>query len=772
MSKRYFSIFSRILCAFIVLLVGLMTPESTQAATRIDIVGPAGSGLFGFQLTVLTNGNFVIHDPQYSPIDGPTRIGAVYLYDGDTLDLISTLTGTQANDEISSGGVYALPNGNFVVSNPGWKNGSVEAAGAVILCSGVTGCTGQISATNSLVGTQAGDLVGTGGVVPLVDGDYVVHSSMWINGTVDAAGAVTWCSGTTGCQGPVSVTNSIVGTETGQFGRSIDHVLALPNGSFVVRSPDWDNGTVANAGAVRWCNGLSPCTGPLNESNSLIGTHDQDLIGFAGGYDEFVILPNGNYVVSSPEWDDGPVADVGAVTWCSGTTGCVGPVTPFNSVVGTVGNDLVGWYGIKVLTNGNYVVWDTSLHNGALIYAGGVRLCSGGGGCVGAMTPANSLVGTHDYDGVGLVVPLTNGNYVVRSARWDGPIVPNVGAVTWCSGTSGCIGPVTETNSVVGSHGDDDYGDGGPYYLTNGNYVILYPYWDNGSIVDAGAARWCSGEGGCTGPITAANSLVGTTASEGVGMPGFTKLANGNYVLSERGTLWCSGTSGCTGAASSYPLRPDGQAYALSDGNYVVSNPTWTNGGAASAGAVTWCSGSTGCEAVTSTANSLVGSTASDGIGDQVTALPAGSYVVSSPYWDNGGITDSGAVTWCPGGGTCIGVVSPTNSLVGSLTDDHVGKDGVYILPDHGYVVISTDWDNGGMSDSGAVTWVNGQDESMVGPITAINSVLGETTGMGMSMDYVYDQRHLRLFVKHFFDNKVTLLQLPILKVYFPLLKR
>ena len=76
---------------------------------------------------------------------------------------------------------------------------------------------------------------------------------------------------------------------------------------------------------------------------------------------------------------------------------------------------------------------------------------------------------------------------------------------------------------------------------------------------------------------------------------------------------------------------------ALSNGNYVVSSPNWTNGAAADAGAVTWGSGTAGVSGPVSAANSLVGSTANDGVGgDGVTALSNGNYVVSSPNWNNG----------------------------------------------------------------------------------------------------------------------------------------
>ena len=41
-------------------------------------------------------------------------------------------------------------------------------------------------------------------------------------------------------------------------------------------------------------------------------------------------------------------------------------------------------------------------------------------------------------------------------------------------------------------------------------------------------------------------------------------------------------------------MSASGGVTALSNGNYVVSSPNWTNGAAANAGAVTWGSGTAG----------------------------------------------------------------------------------------------------------------------------------------------------------------------------------
>ncbi|MFP4395443.1 MAG: hypothetical protein ACLFTI_09285, partial [Anaerolineales bacterium] len=509
------------------------------AVTQGDIIGPPGSGQFGDSVTALPNGNVVVVDPQYD--DGATsNVGAVYLYNGATGALISTLTGSTANDRVGCGGVTVLPNGNYVVHSETWINNGAFNAGAVTWCNGTTGCTGVVSTTNSLVGSTANDRVGYSDVTVLSNGNYVAGSSQWDNGGVENVGAATWCDGTTGCTGVVSTTNSLVGTaaDDGVAGK----ILALSNGHYVAGSSQWDNGGVQNAGAATWCDGTTGCTGVVSTTNSLVGSTADDKI---GGF--LYALTNGNYVVQSQYWTNGGAANAGAVTWGDGTTGVTGTVSASNSLVGSTADDWVGWS----------------------------------------------------------ITALTNGNYVVASPRWDNGGIEDVGAATWCDGTTGCTGPISTANSLLGSIADDEVGGFGVTALTNGHYVVCSRYWDNGGADNAGAVTWGDGTTGITGTVSASNSLVGTTADDGVGY---------------------------------------GRATALSNGNYVVVSPLWINSGVSDAGAVTWGDGTTGITGTVSASNSLVGSQANDLVGYRgVTALTNGHYVVVSPLWINSGVSDAGA---------------------------------------------------------------------------------------------------------------------------------
>jgi len=82
-----------------------------HAATQTDIAGPAGSERFGGRVIALPNGNIVVTDPRYDAPGPVANVGAVYLYDGASGALISTMTGTTADDEVGNGGGTVLSNG-------------------------------------------------------------------------------------------------------------------------------------------------------------------------------------------------------------------------------------------------------------------------------------------------------------------------------------------------------------------------------------------------------------------------------------------------------------------------------------------------------------------------------------------------------------------------------------------------------------------------------------------------------------------------------------
>lgn len=674
-------------------------------AMAVDIVGPAGSVHFGRTVKVLANGNIVVTDP-----DGPVSgVGAAYLYT-PTGTLISTITGSQANDHVGSDGIVVLPGGNYLIVSTHWHNGAAADAGAVTWASASAGVSGVVSTSNSLIGTEAGDSVGT--VAVLSNGNYVVSSPLWNNNGTADVGAATWGNAAGGTMGPVSAGNSIVGSNAADYVGSL--VTALTNGNFVVGSPLWDNGNVADAGAATWASGSSSTAGAVTAANSLVGTTAFDRIGAT-----VTALSNGNYVVGSQYWNNGAIASAGAATWGNGGGGTVGAVSSANSIVGDADGDGVGAF-VNALANGNYVVRSPNWSNAGASGAGAVTWFNGNGGAAGVVSAANSLVGgsAGDLVGLGLTV-LGNGNYVVVSPYWHNGNTAGAGASTWRNGSATAAGIVSASNSLVGGQAGDGY-ESFATALGNGNYVVSNPAWDNAGTADAGAVTWGDGSGGVAGAVSASNALVGTSTGDAVG-------------------------SAIT---------------ALSNGNYVVGSRFWDNGGSANAGAATFARGNASTSAVVSPANSLVGATSDDKVG-LATALSNGDYVLLSPFWDEGAIMDAGAATLGNGAAGTTGILSPAQSLAGTSTGDAVGSS-VTALSNGGYVVSSPDWDNGMIADAGAITLRRASDR-LGATITALNSVIGLVASGGSVMRFDYDATRDQLVVGRPNENIVTLFKADLL---------
>lgn len=729
-------LFTYILCAA---TVSAGTPLLAATFPEFTDPNPAPGNSFGSTVLPLPTGNVVITAPgdDASGLDA----GAVYLFNGSTGAQISTLRGL-AGDQAGSGGAVALANGNYVIRSPAWHNGALADAGAVTFGNGITGVSGTVSAANSLVGSRTGDSIGSGGLGPvaLPNGSYVVLSPGWDNGATVDAGAATWGNGTTGITGTVSVANSLVGSVAGDaVGEWVD---VLTNGNYLVLSSGWHNGAIVNAGAVTWCNGNIGLTGTVSAANSLVGSSAGDFVA------DVTPLANGNYVVGSPSWDNGPLVDAGAATWGNGTTGITGTISAANSLVSSSAFGFVGAV-IAPLTNGNYVVVSTSWDNSGTFDVGAATWGNGSSGIAGAVSAANSLVGSRADDRVGSVgvAALTNGNYVVTSPNWDGgPMTADAGAATWGNGTTGVVGAISGSNSLVGSKVNDRVGSNGVTALSNGNYVVSSPNWDNLAIPDAGAATWGNGTTAVIGVISAANSLVGdANCSVGAGV---TALTNGNYVVlspswdgpgavDAGAATWGNGATGLTGFVSlgnslvgsrTGDFTGSIKVTALANGNYVVTCPNWDNGFASNYGAATLGSGATGTSGAISAGNSLVGFTPEDQVGSEgVLVLPNSNLVVGSPNWDNGVVANVGAATWVSGTTGLSGPVSGNNSLIGTTATDRVGfmnASNAVVLPTGDYVLRTAGWDNGALANAGAATWGNGT-IGVSGPVSAVNSLVG-----------------------------------------------
>ncbi len=694
---------------------------NVAVAAQIDVIGPAGSGIFGNRVKLLPNGNFVVADPFFDAPGGAVDVGAVHLYRPDG-GLIYTLRGASANDQVSSGSITVLSNGNFVVASPDWDNAGTFDAGAATWCNGTGGSNAIVSPANSLVGATASNHVGSGGVYALTNGHYVVNSYEWDSSTLIDAGAVTWGNGVSGSTGVISAGNSLVGSSANdQVG--FGNFSVLSNGNYVVSSISWDNGAIMDVGAATWGNGASGISGMVSISNSLVGSVAEDRVGNGGIYP----LGNGHYVVNSTTWDNAGIVDAGAATWGDGSAGSTGLVSVGNSLVGSSAGDHVGQGSVYALSNGHYVVGSYLWDNAGVIDAGAVTWRDGTGIHAGVVGVGNSLVGTTVADTLGTcgMTRLSNGHYVVCSNSWDNGGILDAGAVTWRDGTVGSGSVVSASNSLVGSSAGDRVGLGGITALNNGHYAVSSYQWDNGGIADAGAVTWRDGSAASGAVVSVSNSLIGSVTNDSVGFSGSTALSNGHYVV--RSPLWSSGTAVQTGAA-------------------------------------TWRNGSSGGSAVVGAGNSLVGATSGDRLGAEgVVALNNGHYVVGTARWDNGATVDVGAITWRNGSGSSSGVISASNSLVGTTTNDRVGDSAssfaaIAAQGNGNYVVMNSRWNNAAIVDAGAISLGFGTGGT-VGPITASNSVRGTVTNDIDAVDYAYDPLRAQLIVGRPISNIVSLLR-------------
>jgi hypothetical protein len=674
----------------------LIVDASKGRFPQYALVGQS-AGSSGYLVpTILDNGNIIVDEPYANQ-----SAGAIYLFHGQTGSLISMLTGTSSSSKGHSS-ILVLANGNYVISSPDWNN----RRGAATWANGAVGVTGVISSDNSLVGSNSGDL----GIVPgqapaigLPDGNYVVVSPGWNNNR----GAVSWADGASGLSGVVSATNSLVGSTGGTFtpngiligGDQVgSRVAVLANGNLVIGSSAWSNQT----GAITWMNSSVGLTGTVSSANSMTGHSPGDMFGSG-----ILRLPNGNFLVHSR-------ALGGAVTWVDGSKAATGTLSTANSLIDT------GFAETLALPNGNYLVTNTSWNGGRGFVAWG----DGSRGLAGPVSEFNSLVGSATDsagilgDRVGTVTLLENGNYVVASPHWAG----DTGAVTWGNGSAGVKGSVSASNSLVGSRPGDrvsagtDYAAGGIVSLTNGNYVIASPLWNQAS----GAVTWGDGLHGTVGVVSETNSLVGD---------------RNDYV-------------------GGYSSKPGASIVPLANGNYVVASPYWQNWH----GAVTWGDGTRGVSGHVSSANSLVGNVGGsvfegpaglffaggDLLGSGgvtgVTALPDGNYLIASPQWNFG----RGAATVGNGLGGSVGFISASNSLVGDTPwtatelwplsgGDRVSAGGVVALANGNFVVASPQWNQG----RGAATWIDRSD-LLYAVVSEFNSLVGVKPGELDSYGYSY----------------------------------
>ncbi len=726
--------------------INLATGLTGTVSASNSLVGSTTGDGTDLQVSFLTgNNNYLVRETSWTnPTGSAARAGEVTFGAGATgvsgiISAANSLVGTSTDDHVGQV-ILKLANGAYAVVSPRWRNPTTSAdlAGAVTWGSGATGVAGAISAANSVVGVSAFDFVGGFGkgfatgspggpynypaTVYALTGtsNYIILSNNWNGG----AGAVTWVNGGTGQtmtgSNVISAANSLIGAAAGDqisrryysvnynnltdsfspLGSSTQAVglTLLPNGNYVIDSQAWS----AARGAVTFGNGASGTAGVVGAANSVVGSTPGDYLGFINDPNSVgaastpgmvVFQGRSDYLIFSSLWHNGSVAKAGAITFVNGTTGLPiggnGPVSAVNSLVGTQANDLVG---------------------------------------LGAAPPASGLnSGVPDsYD------RFANGRIIAFNPNWANGSAVRAGAVTIFDplNPGATVGAISSANSLIGQTAEDRVGGGPHGFSAFGSpfYLLATPNWTNVATgaARAGAVTILNPDVVTTGLISAANSVIGTHTDDRVGSsnaigynpwvglnkyalaPPFGSLTADptffNFALTE--DKWNGGRGAVT------VIRTNGSSWTTLDGSHEIS-----------------------------AANSLVGSTpdvAGDG-GDHVgggkfnafSGLTAwgSSLIVASPSWNGA----RGAVTVIDSTTGMAGVVSNTNSLVGSQVGDKVGSTIGLIFPDYStlftaFTVNSTNWANGSLAGAGAVTFMDAA-HPKVGAVSQANSLVGDQAG-------------------------------------------
>lgn len=766
--------------ARMLLACGLLA-ATTASAQRTELVAPAGSERFGAGVRILRNGNIVV----IGCASADTGLGSVSLFRPDGSH-VSTLTGSSPGDCVGNGGLHEVGDHHFVVLSPNWQHGAVDDAGAVTWIDGELGLGGVVSAANSLVGSSAQDLVGDPANQPVLvlrNGHYLVQTVRWDNGVAMDAGAVAWGDGNAGVSGAISAANALVGTRTGDVIGSvhIGHALhETASGDYLVRSPWLDGDGQVDIGALTWGSGSIGVRGEVGAHNSLLGARDHDRVG-----DGIPVLLAGGTLAFPHRFVDGDgVADIGALTWTAGDAPQLGVVDGSNSLLGLHAGDQLGER-VAALANGNVALGVPKFGADDL---GVVVVLDGDALPIGPLDVSAGLTGSHPGDQVGnRLEALPNGHFIVASSHWRHGGQLRAGAVTWVDGEAGLTGPVTATNSLVGTRAGDLIGER-TRVLPGSQYVVLAPFWSSGTHSRIGAVTVGDGAGGLSGPVSVDNSLVGGRNNDLVGDGGVTVLANGNIVVVSRD--WARGDTMWAGAATwmdaNAPLVGvvtehnslvgtafnDGRnlrAHALVNGHAVASAPGWDHDKVTDVGAVTWIDGHTGLSGAIGPRNSLIGGSSGD-FPDQglsgshsVWPLANGHYVVNPRYWDgwDGQVGDLGAVAWVDGRRPTAETISEHNALVGTVMADQVGTVNVHGVD---YVVTAPGYDGAGILNGGVIALVRGS-----GPRTGLidpgMAVFGLVTSSGIQdeMRYAYDVQRDLLVVGRPAEGRVTLLRIDAL---------
>jgi filamentous hemagglutinin family protein len=705
-------------------LVGITNGDNYGLTMRQD--GRAGAGVV--QIGASSSSNYILTldaaRTKIVPIDQNAATNGVS-------GVVSSSNALLVSEGVD--GITQLSSGDLVLTNSAWSSNKgyvrvVPYAGNFY--STFTGTLSSVSSSNSLIGSQSGDLVGasiteTGGGYFLAKSTYNRSFTRWTNSaSTTSLGALTYMSAASPVTGVLSAANSLLGRSNANAAGgvyAVGGVRVLSDGSYVVLGTDvaMSNGTgFAAYGAAG--SGVVGIAGPGANSIGLYDTTQYSgLRTTQYGGPVVTDLGGGAWVISSPwlnpsanNWSGDPY-----VVWGSRTNIPSGQVTTAN----TFALQNPGSANFGSLGNGRFVVGIPNY--GANATEGAVTVIDANSSTIPTLTSANALLGSAgDHLGAG-IADLGNNRYAVLSPDWNG----GYGAVTIVNSSNAATrlqGSITTSTSLIGSAAGDRVGSGGVQALgSSGVSALISSEWNS----NAGAVTlFNTSAGDLLGTLSASNSLVGRSAGDRVGVA--------DYGVS---------------LASSDLFRDLGSGYfAMRTANWKANASDST-----AAGAVTWVNTTaTLPTGVVSTSNSLVGANAGDllGLDDVLTDITplfknmgSGWYALTSAHFDS----NKGAMTVFNRSAAPVGVLGTSNSLVNTSTATGVfnASNASIVQLGAGYALMTPTWGN---NLEGAITYVPNT--------TAVSGAISSTTSLvGAAGNALGGQ--ITMFTNSMGDSKVLL---------------
>ncbi|NER21448.1 MAG: CHAT domain-containing protein [Symploca sp. SIO1C2] len=396
-------------------------------------------------------------------------------------------------------------------------------------------------------------------------------------------------------------------------------------------------------------------------------------------------------------------------------------LTEFYGSVSARGGELSGDGGLLEVSGKNELVFagmgDASAANGEaghlLLDPKNITIDSNVSGSSFQLFDPNPAGGNQFGDNTAI---LSNGNVVVSSSG-DDLVADNAGAVYLFNPDTGAL-----LGTINGAFPEDSFGNENIIALSNGNFVFGNRVADIGGIENAGTVILANG---ITGDEI--NRISGANPDDFFGGDEITALSNGNFVFSnpsadinnmqDAGTvILANGTTGAeinriSGAVDFDRFGSD-DITALSNGNFVFGNQFADIGGTQDAGTVILANGTTGAEI-----NRISGALPQDrfGIGN-ITALSNGNFVFGNPSADINNIQNAGTVILANGT-----TGAEINRISGAVAFDFFGDGEIIALGNDNFVFGNQVADIAGMQNVGTVILANGTTGAEINRISGSN---------------------------------------------------